>query len=187
MRQLTPDSRKPLIFPGFLKSELEPHDLAPAQAVEGGEQHAQLQLRSLHQLEELLQLLGVVGVGLAGVLLRALNLVRRVAGDQVRLVGVLQSLSDVGVVVQHGAGLDSQLLDLVAAEGLDVAGRHLLEQQLWIVPVEIGVDPGADGLFVGGVGGDLQADFIMFSQSNTKAVKKRGFFSTPLLCSWASF
>ena len=136
---------------------LEPHDLAPAQAVEGGEQHAQLQLRSLHQLEELFQLLGVVGVRLAGVLLRALDLVRRIAGDQIRLVGVLQGLSDIGMVVQHGAGLDPQLLDLVAVEGLDVAGRHLLEQQLGIVLVEVGVDPGADGLLVGGVGGDLQA------------------------------
>ena len=91
------------------------------------------------------------------VFLGPLDFVGRVAVDQVRFEGVLQSLADVGVAVDHRVGAALPLLQLVAVVLLNVPGGQILKQELGVALLEVGDDLLLNAVLVGGIGGGLQA------------------------------
>ena len=119
-------------------------------------QNAQLQIGSLDQLEELFQFLGLVGGALMGILPGPLDLVGRVGRDQICPEGILQGLADVGVAVDHRVRADLPYLQLKAVVLLNVPGRQILQEQLRVVLLEVWDDLTLHGVFVGGVGRELQ-------------------------------
>ena len=137
----------------------EPQHLLSAQTVEGRQLDAQLQQISLHRLEELGQLLGVIGDHLVAVFPGPLDFVGGVAVDQVRFEGVLQSLADVGVAVDHRVGAALPLLQLVTVVLLNVPGGQILEQQLGVALLEVGNDLLLNAVLIGGIGGGLHLVF----------------------------
>ena len=85
----------------FLKVDripLQPQHLAAAQAVEGCQQNRDLQLGALCDLRQSMDLFGTVIAALERILLRTLDLICRIGGDQVDLDRILQCLVDVCIL-----------------------------------------------------------------------------------------
>ena len=104
---------------------LQPKHLAAAQTVEGCQQNRDLQLGALCDLRQSMNLIGTVIAAFELVLLRTLDLICRIGGDQVDLYRILQRLVDVCMIMDHRICLDP--FKLFVVEILQVSGFQVYQ------------------------------------------------------------
>ena len=132
--------------------------LAAAQAVEGCQQNRDLQLGALCDLRQSMDLFGAVIAALELILLRTLDLICRIGGNQVDLDRILQRLVDVCVIMDHGICLDP--FKLFGVEILQVGGFQVY--QLDAALAEIGSDDALYHSLIACIGRDLDRAFCDF-------------------------
>ena len=132
--------------------------LAAAQTVEGCQQNRDLQLGALCDLRQSMNLIGTVIAAFELVLLRTLDLICRIGGDQVDLDRILQRLVDVCVIMDHGICLDP--FKLLGVEVLQVGGFQVY--QLDAALAEIRNDDALHHSLIAGIGCDLDRAFRDF-------------------------
>ena len=132
--------------------------LAAAQAVEGCQQNRDLQFGALCDLRQSMNLIGTVIAAFELVLLRTLDLICRIGGNQVDLYRILQRLVDVCMVMDHRICLDP--FKLLVVEILQVGGFQVYQFDAALS--EIGNDHTLHHSLIAGIGRDLDSAFRNF-------------------------
>ena len=132
--------------------------LAAAQTIERCQQNRDLQLGALCDLRQSVNLIGTVIATFELVLLRTLDLICRIGGDQVDLHRILQRLVDVCMVMDHRICLDP--FKLLVVEILQVGGFQVYQFDAALS--EIGNDHTLHHSLIAGIGRNLDSAFRDF-------------------------
>ena len=105
----------------------------PAQAVERTEQNRKLKFAAFCSLEKSVDFIGIIEAADVTVFLRTLNLIRRVYINQVNLHGTLESLVNIGVIMNDRGRADT--LKLTQVKLLNVFCGQVLERHFLFAEV----------------------------------------------------
>lgn len=106
----------------------------PAQTVECAKQNRQLKFASLSGFKESVDLIGIIKAADITILLRTLNLICRVYINQVNLHGILESLVNVGMIMDDRGSTDA--LEFLHIELLNVLCGQILESDLLFTEIQ---------------------------------------------------